>query len=173
MILCRASEYASLLPNSLFQMAFVHIMRHRSKEDQSIHRAIAIPATAKRPAATEPIFFVAAPVKPAEPTDPVPDGPTGVMGDPVAPAPEPEPDPEAAPAPEPEPAPDPPTTAPDVPVAMGAVPVAKPVEPATPVELVESQLFTHSKIAQPDVCSSGMGFDEGMEFLPDGRGLSA
>lgn len=99
-----------------------------SIEDQTFHRATAIPATAKSRAATEPIFFVAAPVKPAAPAAPVFDGATGAIGDPVpaAPAPEPVPAPEPEPEPEPEPA---------VPVTTGAVPVAKPVDPATPVEL--------------------------------------
>jgi hypothetical protein len=92
-----------------------------------IHRAAAIPATARRPAATEPMFFVAAPVK-VEPGAPAPvfDGATGTMGDPVAAGPDPEPAPPAA-APEPEAA--------AVPVATGAVPVANPDEPAIAVEL--------------------------------------
>ena len=94
-----------------------------------LHRATAIPATARRPAATEPIFFVAPPVKP---TEPVFEAVAGVIGDPVA-APEPDPVPEAAPDPEPAPEPE---EAPEVPVAIGAVPVANPVEPATPVELI-------------------------------------
>lgn len=91
---------------------------------------MAIPATARRPAATEPTFFVAAPVKvdPGAP-EPVFDGTTGVMGEPVAAAPGLDaaaPDPEGA-------TPEPGAVA--VPVAMGAVPVAKPVEPAIAVEL--------------------------------------
>ena len=85
------------------------------------HRANAIPATASKPAATDPTFLVAAPVKP-EPDgfveDPVVDGATGAIGEPVAAA-ELEPEPMLA----------------AVPVATGAVPVAKPVEPATAVEL--------------------------------------
>ena len=88
------------------------------------HRAMAIPATARSPAATEPTFFVAAPVKLA--LDPVLDGETGVIGDPEAvPEPEPEPDPELAPEAE-------------APVAKGPdapVPVANPVAPATPLVL--------------------------------------
>ena len=100
-----------------------------------VYRATAIPATARRPAATEPMFFVAAPVNPAAPADPVFDPETGAIGDPVAAAPDPEPAPEPVAA-DPEPAPEPePPTAPEVPVATGAVPVANPVEPATPVEL--------------------------------------
>lgn len=99
---------------------------------QDIHRATAIPATAKSPAATEPMFFVAAPVKPADPIDPVFEGATGTIGDPVAAAPEP------VPAPKPEPKPELELTlAPGVPVAIGAVPVANPVDPATTVELGE------------------------------------
>lgn len=102
----------------------VHIDRHM------VHKATAIPATAIRPAATEPKFFVAAPVKPAEPADPVFDGVAGAMGDPVA----------AAPEPDPAPATPEPVAAPDVPVAIGAVPVANPVDPATPVELIAAVL---------------------------------
>lgn len=92
------------------------------------HKAMAIPATARSPAATEPTFFVAAPVK--LDLDPVFDGETGVIGDP-----------EAVPEPEPEPEPDPdPELAPEAeaPVAKGPdapVPVAKPVAPATPLVL--------------------------------------
>ena len=87
-------------------------------EDQSVHSATAIAATPKSPAATEPMFFVAAPVKAGDDEgdpEPVFVGETGAIGDPVAPAPV------AAP----------------VPVAIGAVPVAKPVVPATAVELDE------------------------------------
>ncbi len=62
---------------------------------------MAIPATASNPAATEPTFFVAAPVK-LDP-DPVFDGATGVIGEPEA-TPDPKPDPEADPEPELEPA---------------------------------------------------------------------
>ena len=57
---------------------------------------MAIPATANRQAATEPTFFVAAPVKLGP--DPVFDGDTGVMGEPEA---EPDPEPEVEPEPEP------------------------------------------------------------------------
>lgn len=91
-----------------------------------IHRAIAIPATARSPAATEPAFFVAAPVK-LDP-DPVFDGETGVIGEPEAP-PKPGPKPGPEPELEPEPA---------APVAKGPdapVPVADPVAPATPLVL--------------------------------------
>ena len=86
-------------------------------EGQSVHRATAIAATPKSPAATEPMFFVAAPVKAEDDGDPEPVfvEETGAIGDPVAPAPF------AAP----------------VPVATGAVPVMKPVVPATAVELDE------------------------------------
>lgn len=66
-------------------------MRHgTSVKVQCIHRATAIPATARSPAATEPMFFVAAPVKPEDPADPVFEGATGAIGDPVAAAPKPE-----------------------------------------------------------------------------------
>ena len=98
-----------------------------------------MPATAKSPAATEPMFFVAAPVKPAAPADPVFDGATGAIGEPVAAAPEPAPEPKAAP--EAFAAPD----APDVPVGAGAVPVAKPVEPAMAVELWMLILWLYRK----------------------------
>ena len=97
-----------------------------------LYNATAIPATARSPAATEPIFFVAAPVKPAAPADPVFDGATGAIGEPVAAAPDPEPAPEPEAAPEPEPELDP-----EVPVGKAAVPVANPVEPGTTVELDE------------------------------------
>ena len=89
-----------------------------------VHRAMAIPATANSPAATEPTFLDAAPVKFGP--DPVFDGATGVIGEPEA-TPDPDPDPE------PELEPDPAT-----PVAMGpdeAVPVTNPVAPATPLVL--------------------------------------
>lgn len=95
-----------------------------------IHRAIAIPATARSPAATEPTFFVAAPVKLVP--DPVFDGETGVIGEPEA-----VPDTEPEPAPEPEPEPEPELELP-APVAKGPdapVPVANPVAPATPLVL--------------------------------------
>ena len=84
---------------------------------QSVHSATAIAATPKSPAATEPMFFVAAPAKAEDDGDPAPVfvGATGAIGDPVAPAPV------AAP----------------VPVAIGAVPVMNPVVPATAVELDE------------------------------------
>ena len=95
-------------------------------ETQRFHSATAIPATARSPAATEPKFFVAAPVNPAAPAEPVFDGETGVMGDPVADAPESEPAPEEATEP---------AEASGVPRAIGLVPVAKPVDPTTPVEL--------------------------------------
>ena len=91
---------------------------------------MATPATTSSPAATEPTFLVAAPVKLGP--DPVFDGETGVIGDPEA-APDPEPEPGPAPDPElvlePEPA---------APVAKGPdapVPVASPVAPATPLVL--------------------------------------
>ena len=93
-------------------------MQHWPKmEDQAVHSATAIAATPKSPAATEPMFFVAAPVKPEDVGDPAPVfvGTTGAIGDPVAA------EPDAAP----------------VPVATGAVPVANPVVPATAVELSE------------------------------------
>ena len=96
------------------------------------YSAIAIPATANRPAATEPAFLVAAPVK-LDP-DPVFDGETGVIGEPdpeTDPKPDPEPDPKPEPEPELEPGPVAPVArGPDVPV-----PVANPVAPATPLEL--------------------------------------
>jgi len=98
-----------------------------------IYRATAIPATARSPAATEPIFFVAAPVKPADPADPVLEGATGVIGEPVAATPAPEPAPEPDPEREPELA-----LAPEVPIGIGAVTVANPVDPATTVELSRS-----------------------------------
>ena len=93
------------------------------KEDRVDHRAKAIPATAKSPAATEPTFFVAAPAKVVDVGEPAPvlDGATGTIGDPVAPELEPEPEPEPVGA--------------AVPVAIGAVPVANPVEPDMAVEL--------------------------------------
>lgn len=95
---------------------------------------MAIPATAKRPAATEPMFFVAAPVK-VEPGAPAPvlDGAKGVMGDPVGVLLEP-----------PVAAPDPEEAA--VPVATGAVPVANPVEPAIAVELRTTISWTHRQM---------------------------
>ena len=95
-----------------------------------VYRAMAIPATASSPAATEPTFLDAAPVKLGP--DPVFDGATGVIGEPEA-TPDPEPDPDPDPDPEPELEPDPAT-----PVAMGpdeAVPVTNPVAPATPLVL--------------------------------------
>ena len=100
-----------------------------------VQRASAIPATARSPAATDPMFFDAAPVKLPDPEpepepDPVLEGVTGAIGDPVAPAPEPEPAPEPGAEEEP------------VPVATGAVPVAKPVEPAIAVELM-AVVFVH------------------------------
>ena len=109
---------------------------------------MATPATASSPAATEPTFLVAAPVKLGP--DPVFDGETGVIGEPeAAPDPEPEPEPDPEPDPEPEPEPDPePKPEPDpkivlepepaAPVAKGPdapVPVASPVAPATPLVL--------------------------------------
>ena len=70
-------------------------------KSQVSHSAIAIPATASRPAATEPTFLVAAPVKLGP--DPVFDGETGVIGEPEA-TPEPDPEPDPDPDPELEPA---------------------------------------------------------------------
>lgn len=98
---------------------------HYIDNDQSLasYRARAIPATANRPAATEPTFFVAAPVKvppDGEDPEPVSPGVAGTMGEPVAAGPEPDPAPGADPDRD------------DVPVATGAVPVRKPVEPETP-----------------------------------------
>jgi len=87
-------------------------------------------------------------VKPADPADPVFDGATGTIGDPVATALEPDPTPEPVATPE--------LIA--VPVAMGAVPVANPVEPATPVELMAAVLVheqTWSKYV--DVYTIGYG----------------
>jgi len=87
---------------------------------------MAIAATARRPAATEPTFLVAAPVKLFVEDDglvlePVADEPaTGAIGEPVAPAPD---------------APEAPATGPVVPVATGAEPVRKPVEPAKPEDV--------------------------------------
>jgi len=103
------------------RLLFVHITRHRtSVKVEDFHRAIAIPATTKSPAATGPMFLVAPPVKPADPADPVFMGATGAIGDPVAAVPKGE----LALALEP-----------GVPVAIGAVPVANPVDPATTVDL--------------------------------------
>ena len=93
-------------------------MQHWPKmEVQAVHSATAIAATPRRPAATEPMFFVAAPVNAVDDGDPAPVfvGTTGAIGDPVTA------EPLAAP----------------VPVAIGAVPVANPVVPATAVELSE------------------------------------
>ena len=104
----------------------VHDMR---SNEGVIYRAMAMAATARRPAATEPTFLVAAPLKLVVDglvLEPVPDGLTGAIGDPVAAEPEP---PAAAP-------PGVPAAAP-VPVATGAVPVANPVEPAATCELEE------------------------------------
>lgn len=87
----------------------------------SFYRTRAIPATARRPAATDPTFLAAAPWKlllDGEVPEPVFDGATGAMGEPVAAEPEPTPEPG-----------DP--DGEDVPVATGAVPVRRPVEPAT------------------------------------------
>lgn len=92
-------------------------------------------ATARRPAATEPTFLVAAPLKADVDglvLEPVPDGPAGTIGEPVAAEPEPEPAPPAPPALAPA---RPPVAAAPVPVAAGAVPVANPVEPAVACEL--------------------------------------
>lgn len=91
-------------------------MQHWPKmKDQAVYSATAIAATANSPAATEPTFFVAAPVNAVDDGDPAPVfvGATGAIGDPVRA------EPVAAP----------------VPVAIGAVPVANPVVPATAVEL--------------------------------------
>lgn len=92
------------------------------------YRATAIPATARRPTATEPTFLLAPPVKPEDdvPADnPVLDGATGVIGEPVALTLD-----TAVP-----------TTVPTaVPtVVPTAVAVAKPVEPATTDELYRCQ----------------------------------
>lgn len=124
-----AAEDALEVPPIDTWIGLVYEMRLRMHMDhQPLHRARATPATARRPAATEPTFLVAAPVKPAGELDPVFDGPTGTIGEPVEPAP---------PTPEPEPGDpgDPGKPAPVVPVAMGAVPTAKPVDPGTTVEL--------------------------------------
>ena len=95
-----------------------------------IHSAMAIPATASRPAATDPAFFVAAPVKLGP--DPVFDGEIGTIGEPEA---EPDPDPDPDPDPEPDPKPEAPVAnGPDAPVPV-PVAVAKPVAPATPLVL--------------------------------------
>ena len=93
-------------------------------------------ATARRPAATEPTFLVAAPLKldvDGLVLEPVPDGTTGAIGEPVAAEPEP-----AAPAP---------VAATPVPVAAGAVPVANPVEPAVACELEKElvDVFVYAK----------------------------
>ena len=109
-------RYIRVPPIDTSNRLFIHNMQYSPKmEDQSVHSATAIAATPKSPAATEPRFFVAAPVNAEEDGDPAPVfvGATGAIGDPVAPAPE------AAP----------------VPVAIGAVPVINPVVPATAVEL--------------------------------------
>ena len=93
---------------------------------EAVHKAMAIAATASSPAATEPTFLDAAPVKFGP--DPVFDGATGVIGEPEA-TPDPEPDPDPEPEFEPDPA---------APVTMGpdeAVPVTNPVAPATPLVL--------------------------------------
>ena len=133
-----AARNALLGHRLILRMSFIHVMQHRTSIKRiPIYSATAIPATARSPAATEPIFFVAAPVKPAAPADPVFDGATGAIGDPVAAAPEPEPEPE--PAPEAAPEPFPAIEAPEVPVAARAVPVANPVDPAIPVELAKCQ----------------------------------
>lgn len=111
------SKFHGLIP----WIEIICAMRHRtSVKRQEIHRATAIPATASSPAATEPMLFVAAPVKPGDPADPVFEGATSAIGDPVAVAPKPE---LAL------------TLEPQVPVAIGAVPVANPVDTATTVEL--------------------------------------
>lgn len=121
------------LAKAMPRVGSIHDTRHGPiVKCQIIHSAIAIPATASRPAATEPTFFVAAPVKLGP--DPVLDGETGVIGEPEA-APEPEPELEPEPKPEPEPELEP---EPAAPVAKGPdapVPVASPVAPATPLVL--------------------------------------
>ena len=97
--------------------------RYAILTEDSIYKVRAMTATARRPAATEPTFLVAAPLKleiDGLVVEPVPDGTTGAIGEPVAVEPEPVPvaAPEAA-----------------VPVAAAAVPVASPVEPATADDL--------------------------------------
>ena len=90
-----------------------------------IYKASATAATARRPAATEPTFLVAAPLNVDTEglvLELVPDGSTGAIGEPVAAEPEPDPVPAAAPEAA-------------VPVAAAPVPVAKPVEPATADDL--------------------------------------
>ena len=96
-------------------------------EDQAVYSATAIAATPKSPAATEPMFFVAAPVNAVDDGDPAPVfvGATGAIGDPVTA------EPVAAP----------------VPVAIGAVPVTNPVVPATAVELNERVRVSRIEIA--------------------------
>ena len=111
-------RYIKVPPIDTSNRLFIHNMQYSPKmEDQSVHSATAIAATPKSPAATEPMFFVAAPAKAEDDGDPAPVfvGATGAIGDPVAPAPD------AAP----------------VPVGIGAVPVMNPVVPATAVELDE------------------------------------
>lgn len=82
---------------------------------QQSERATAIPTMAGSPAAADPIFFVAAPVKAADALNPVFEGATGAIGDPAAAVSEtklvPEPELEPAFALE---------LAPDIPVAAGA-----------------------------------------------------
>ena len=96
-------------------------------EDQAVHSATARAATPRSPAATEPMFFVAAPVNADDDGDPAPVfvGATGAIGDPVTA------EPVAAP----------------VPVAIGAVPVTNPVVPATAVALSKRVSVTRIEFA--------------------------
>lgn len=122
--------YAKAMP----RIGSIHDTRHGPiMKCQATHRAMAIPATARSPAATEPTFFVAAPVKLVP--DPVFDGETGVIGEPEA-APDPEPTtPEPDPEPDPELELDPEPAAPVAKEPDALVPVASPVAPATPLVL--------------------------------------
>lgn len=98
----------------------IHNLQYPPKNDRKIYNATARPAIAITTTAQDPVFFVAAPVNLGGFEDPP--GPwvaEGTIGKPVANGPV------AEPAPEPDG---------EVPVGA-AVPVAKPVEPATPVEL--------------------------------------
>ena len=88
-------------------------------QSQRIHKATITPARAISPAATEPTFFVAAPVK-LSAEDPVCPAVAGAIGEPVA-----------AGEPYPDPFPEPVAVVPDLPVPAAAplaVPVAKPEE---------------------------------------------
>ncbi len=136
-----AVRFPKTTPNDFAIPPVMHIKIHQLAIPQTLYMmrkltggqdysARARRATPRRPPAIDPTFLVAAPLKldtDGLVLEPVPDGATGKIGEPVAAETDPDPGPEPAPFV---------VAEATVPVLTAAVPVAKPVDPTAGEDLI-------------------------------------